>query len=223
MRTRTSSLATSLLVLAVALAGAGVAKAEPAPPGSEPSPSSSCEAVFGNAPLRSYNAALREYQLDQIRKTAEGISVVHHVGKWRRPAAVTLAHMRVLDVDAAGQTATIVIEGETSGCEAGTYRVTVDDSVGRTARVLGIVDNGVLVVSDEAFWVVARQGARAPQVELVWRSSYSVLATAPRAGSGSKSIPKRGASAAAATAGGISDTGRTPKRPKTTRQPKGIR
>lgn len=75
-----------------------------------------------------------------------------------------------------------------SMCPSGPYLVRIDDAIGRSARVIGLTNEGALIELDGELRAIPLDGSRLPQrIRMMWKSAYDIMISSAATGSSSRS------------------------------------
>lgn len=140
-----------------------------------------CTDVFGDADIKAQNADTRAFDLSWIERRGDIVEITHSA-RWKRPYYVEFAGLEVVDVTMAedGSTGSARVRLERGGddgakCRDGLYEVGPDLALGGTARVLGVIDEGLIVEHDGNLAYMLKEKALPPTWQMVWRAPWYIV------------------------------------------------
>jgi hypothetical protein len=157
------------------------------------SSSSSCPVLFGNEEDRDRAGSARDLRVQGIHETRQAVRIVHSVSTWGPVEDTGFSGLTLIDIAGGGDNRLAVVRVEealASSCAPGTYQVAVDDALGRNARVIAILDEGVLLDRgpSRGIWSLAHHPVR--DLDTVWRSGFTLVMAETNSGiQGSSSTP----------------------------------
>ncbi len=137
-----------------------------------------CPEVFGSAAGRSDNQKHREASITDLHQGEYCINLVHSAG-WENPAPVTFGSLELVEtLHAEGCPDLALVElmpaqaEDEIGCEPGLYALRTDDTIGGNTRVLGVLNQVLLVETGDELRYLKSAGAQQPTWRLTWQSSW---------------------------------------------------
>lgn len=148
-----------------------------------------CPALFGDDETQDYNRRVRKAKLTWLETRGDVVEITHTT-TWKRPFYLELAGIELVDtaVDEEGEWSAVVELDETiAGCPAGQYELDADASLGKQARVMGVVQDTLLVDFEGKLAYLMTDEAEAPTWQMVWRSGWYFIKRREVSASKSKS------------------------------------
>jgi hypothetical protein len=137
-------------------------------------PAAACPALFGTARERS-QAARGKQRLYWVHEETEGITVAHSSDQWTEPVELELQGVRLLG--GGREQASVRISpalGKSLGCAAGDYGVARHDRIGAGARVLAVLQSGVLLERSGALVFLRAPTTREARWLMAWSAPGTV-------------------------------------------------
>ncbi len=133
-----------------------------------------CPALFGDAKDQDYNRRVREAKLTWL-ETRGNVVEITHTTSWKRPFYLELAGIELVEteIDEDGEwSAVVAVEDAVPDCPSGRYLIDEDASLGKQARVVGVIDGTMLVDFEGRLAYLMTQDAEIPTWQMVWRSGW---------------------------------------------------
>ncbi|MEQ8276003.1 MAG: hypothetical protein RMA76_38615 [Deltaproteobacteria bacterium] len=144
-------------------------------------PTAHCEAVFGDESDHEENQRMREQRIESVMQVGDHADILYFEDV-EEPSLMSIKGMTLVSSSIDDGVAEVRIESESGlPCEAGAYTLTTDQSIGRDAHVVAVLDDAVLLEFDGELRYLLVDGARVDW-NLIWRSRFSIAT--PKTGKG---------------------------------------
>lgn len=164
----------SLLLMSVLLQGTAAQN--------EAALSQECTQLFGDEAVREENRNIRVSKLHGVFKRKHSREIVHSSKRWQNITPLRTQHIRFEGVELfdGQRRARLSVKHPACGNERREYLVSVDDALGRNARVLALLPDGILVENRGRLTHLSQVAQT--DLRLIWRSPF--LLTVAGGGSG---------------------------------------
>lgn len=133
-----------------------------------------CPTLFGDADDRDYNRRVREAKLTWLEARGNVVEITHTTS-WKRPFYLELAGIELVDTEVGEDgewSAVVAVDDAVPDCPSGRYAVDADTSLGKQARIVGVVDGTMLVDFEGRLAYLMTEDAEIPTWQMVWRSGW---------------------------------------------------
>lgn len=130
-----------------------------------------CPSLFGTVKVRRENAARRRRLLRSI-EAAPHLTTIVHSGNWTTPAPMQVQGIRFKSEEGAVLAELDYALSSRFDCAKGTFRVAVDDALGADTRVVGLLDDTLLIEREGALRALTIEGHEPRHFSVGWAAPW---------------------------------------------------